>query len=88
MTLLVPNNFQRLRYIPLVTDYTVFNFSILQKYDDLRQDEKPLQINVKEEVPIGTVLGSVEAIDLDEKQNAEIGYLIIGKTLKTASRIN
>ncbi|RZF46512.1 hypothetical protein LSTR_LSTR009294 [Laodelphax striatellus] len=39
-------------------------------------DEGPLEFSVEEELPIGSEIGIIEAIDLDVGENAEIGYLI------------
>lgn len=47
----------------------------------LSQDENPLQILIKEELSHGTVIGAVEAVDLDAGENAKIGYVIIGNYL-------
>jgi hypothetical protein len=42
------------------------------------QDDPPLLISVKEEVPIGTVVGTLEAVDEDIGENAAIDYAITG----------
>lgn len=44
----------------------------------LFQDDPPILISVKEEVPIGSVIGTLEALDEDTGDNAAIDYIITG----------
>ena len=44
------------------------------------QNSVPLELTVKEELPIGSKIGEVQAIDEDEGDNAVIDYAIIGKS--------
>lgn len=45
-------------------------------------------MTVKEEVPIGTVVGVLEAIDEDIGDNAAIDYAITGKKIQLKLRIS
>ena len=42
------------------------------------QNSVPLELVVEEELPIGSRIGDVQAIDEDEGDNAVIEYAIIG----------
>jgi hypothetical protein len=43
-----------------------------------------LELTVDEELPVGSQIGEVEAVDEDEGENAIIEYAIIGKVLNEA----
>ena len=49
------------------------------KTDSLRQNSVPIEIEVLEEIPLGTVIGTVQAVDTDQGENAVIEYAIVGK---------
>lgn len=40
----------------------------------------------KEEVPVGTVIGKLEAIDEDIGENAAVDYAITGRVIKLSSQ--
>lgn len=42
------------------------------------QDDPPVILATVEEVPVGTVIGQIEAVDEDIGENAEIDYIITG----------
>lgn len=44
----------------------------------LRQDDPPVLLMTKEEVPVGTVIGQLQAVDEDIGDNAAIDYAITG----------
>lgn len=48
----------------------------------LLKDDPPLLMKVKEEVPIDTVIGVLEAIDEDIGDNAAVDYAITGISTK------
>lgn len=43
-------------------------------------DSPPLEFSVQEELPPGSLIGIVTAVDPDDGENADIGYLITCKT--------
>lgn len=48
-----------------------------EPYFDRQVKDPPMVLYVEEEVPVGTLVGTVRAIDLDDGQNALVGYEII-----------
>lgn len=40
-------------------------------------------MSVNENVPVGTIVGEVQALDADEDRNAQIGYVITGMIINT-----
>lgn len=59
---------------------TAMKLYILQSYLILFQDDPPIPMTTKEEIPVGTVIGKLEAIDEDIGENAAIDYAITGKS--------
>ena len=41
----------------------------------------PIEVEIVEESPAGTVVGTVRAVDADEGENAIIDYAIIGEAV-------
>ncbi|XP_065209802.1 cadherin-23 isoform X2 [Planococcus citri] len=41
-------------------------------------DEKPAQLSIMEELPVGTLIKTIEAFDPDENENAQVAFFIIG----------
>lgn len=48
-----------------------------EPYFDRQINDQPLVLHVEEEVPVGTLVGHIQAIDKDVGQNALVGYDII-----------
>ena len=45
------------------------------------QNSVPIEVEIVEESPAGTVVGTVRAVDADEGENAIIDYAIIGEAM-------
>lgn len=45
---------------------------------DIFQNSVPIELEVLEEIPLDTVIGTVQAVDNDEGENAVIEYAIVG----------
>lgn len=43
-------------------------------------------MTTKEEIPVGTIIGKVEAIDEDIGENAAVDYAITGRTIKVKNK--
>ncbi len=54
-------------------------------HNHIFQNSVPLELVVDEELPIGSQIGEVQAIDEDEGDNAIIDYAIIGNFIKPLS---
>jgi len=54
-------------------------------HNHIFQNSVPLELVVDEELPIGSQIGEVQAIDEDEGDNAIIDYAIIGNFIKRLS---
>ncbi|RWS14502.1 cadherin-23-like protein [Dinothrombium tinctorium] len=56
-------------------------------YFERKPNSPPLVLTVEEEMPIGSVIGSVRAFDVDKGANAEISYFIFDESEKNAFEI-
>lgn len=58
-------------------NHIIILYYVVLIQDGIMQDDPPVVMLVQEEVPIGTEIGRLRAIDEDIEENAAIDYAII-----------